>query len=466
MRSTTLPRLFHHGLLRLATPQRCRFLAMIKRREGWGFEQIRAYQEDRLREIVGYCWRHVPFYRAHWRGHLDDPRDIRTIEDLQQLPPVTRATFRERLPEFRSTDVSIKTTESRTGGSTAAPIVYRTTPYDDEMAWAQLYTGWTWAGWRLGEPFLAVGGQSIGVGIGDARTWKDWIVNRWSTSGSNITLDRTRHLARSAAFGKVTFICGYPNSIRELCERLAELGTRPPRLRGVVCTAEVMLPEVRARIAEVLGVPVFDQWGLNDGAQHACEGPDHDGLHVSFHRGILEIVGDTNQQIMEPGNAGHGLATSLTNFATPFVRYETGDRLHWHSFAPAPSGIAWPRIGTVEGRIGDVIHLSTGRSIPMPGLTLVMRWMDGLRRYQFIQTGPDAVTVRLERGPDCRLSEEETRDFLRKHIADDVAWTIIWGPPELTPSQKLLVIRNDWLRRQGLSRPPRPHSVSEVSDAR
>jgi len=52
------------------------------------------------------------------------------------------------------------------------------------------------------------------------------------------------------------------------------------------------------------------------------------------------------------------------------------------------------------------------------------------------------------------LSEEETLAFLRKRIAPEVDWSIVWGEPELTRNGKLLVIRNDWLRNQGLTRPP------------
>jgi phenylacetate-CoA ligase len=447
--------LLHNALIRTARAERFRLFRLVKSHEGWGPEAIRAYQEKMLRDVIRDCWDHVPFYRRHWKGHLDDPRDVRTLDDLQGLPIVTRQAFRENLAELITTDASVEHTEARTGGSTASPIIYRTTRYDDEYSWAQLYCGWTWAGWRVGEPFLAVGGESIGVGLADRRSWRDWVINRWATSGSNITLERARHLAALPAFGRVTLIYGYPNSIRELCERLAELRVRPPKLRGVVCTAEVMLPQVRARIAEVLGgVPVLDQWGLNDGAQHGCESGEGQGLHVSFHRGILEVVDDNHRQIRSVRTPGRGLATSLTNRATPFVRYETGDQIHWHSFDAAPSGVAWPRIGPIEGRIGDVIHLPSGRSIPMPGLTLVMRWFDDLKHYQFIQTGPNAVTVRLEREPSCSYSDAEAIDFLKQRIARDVDWTVVWGEPELTRNGKMLVIRNDWLRSQGLDRPP------------
>lgn len=90
----------------------------------------------------------------------------------------------------------------------------------------------------------------------------------------------------------------------------------------------------------------------------------------------------------------------------------------------------------------------------MPGLTLVMRWMEGLHAYQFIQTAPNAVTARLQRGPSFSMTGDEVIAYLRSKIADEVQWTIVWDAPELTRNSKVLIIRNDWLRAQGLSRPP------------
>jgi phenylacetate-CoA ligase len=329
------------------------------------------------------------------------------------------------------------------------------TRHDEEMAWAQMYTAWNWAGWRVGDPFLAVGGESVGVGLGDNRTWKDWIVNRWVSSGSNLTLERTKKLAASPHFHRYRFLYGYPSAIRELCDLLNVIGDRPRSLKGVVCTAEVMRPEVRKDISRYLGgVPVHDQYGMNDGGLFAAERAEGAGLYVFFVRSVLEIVDDSGRQITEMGRSGRALATCLTNYATPFVRYETGDQLHWHSPDTPASGIRWPRIGQVDGRTGDVIYLTSGRRIAMPGLTLVMRWIEGLRQYQFIQSGPNSVTVRLERGADFALSETEVVNYLRTKISDEIDWKIVWGGPELTQNQKVLIIRNDWLRSQGLRRPP------------
>jgi phenylacetate-CoA ligase len=448
-----LPGFMHRALIGLAVPDRLKALAMVERRLAWGPAQILSYQEEQLRQTIAYCWTHVPFYRAHWADAIRGPGDITGIADLTKLPLLTKAHVREHMADLCSREPGLVSSEARTGGSTGSPVIFRMTPQDEQLQWAQMYIGWQWAGWQLGDPFLIVGGESVGIGLTDKRSRKDWVMNRWVSSGSNLTLERTRALVAAPHFDRIRLIYGYPNSIRELGEFLQQLGVRPRALRGIVCTAEVMRPEVRERIAQLYGVDrVLDQWGLNDGGMHACEAPEQDGLHLSFHRGILEILDDQGAQIHAPAVSGRAIVTTIANPAMPFIRYDCGDRVHWHNAAPAAS-CAWPRIGPVDGRAGDVIYLPTGRSIPMPGLTLVMRWLQGLRSYQFIQTAPDQVTVRLLLEPGVAMPQQAVVDFLRERISRDLQWTVQWAEPELTRNGKLLIIKNDWLRSQGMDRP-------------
>ncbi|MTW21193.1 phenylacetate--CoA ligase family protein [Allochromatium palmeri] len=443
--------LFHRSMISIAAPRRVQLMRMIQGRIGWNASQVREFQEQRLRETIRYCWDFVPYYREKWQGYLSRPEDITCIADLERLPILTKDEYRSNRNLLEAAAPNLKCSEGRTGGSTGKPILYQTCHEDEETAWGQMYTGWSWAGYRLGDPFLVIGGESIGVGLSDRRTKKDRVMNRWVTSGSNITLERVRHFSTSPIFKKIRFIYGYPNSIREYGEQLHRLGIRFPYLRGIVCTAEVMTDETRSRIHECFGaeVRILDQWGMFDGGIQGCESIEHNGLHVHFHSGMLEIVDDDGKQISEPNKVGRGLATSFTNTCTPFVRYDTGDMVHWLEDTPYASGVRWPRIGPVDGRTGDVIYLPSGRSIPMPGLTLVMRWIDDLYQYQFIQTGPQAVEARLNPGPGFAMSKDEIERFLRARISDEIDWTIALGPPQLTPNGKLLIIRNDWKRNQG-----------------
>lgn len=434
-------------------PIRCFYFTLMQRRQFWSLHRIKRYQERKLRKMIRYCWDYVPCYREYWKTVIADPREIQTIEDLQKLPIIKKEDIRNELECLSTKSKWVFSKEARTGGSTGQPIIFKMTRMDEEIAWAQMYVGWARAGYKIGDPFLIVGGESVGVGLGDKRIWRDRLLSRWVSSGSNITRDRVIALTRSRHFNEVRLIYGYPTAIREICEHLDELGIRPAKLKGVVTTAEPLRPEVRDRIKAVLEVGnVLDQWGLNDGGLHASEGSEEDGLHVSFHRGILEIVDEGGGQINEIGKVGRGIGTTLTNFATPFIRYDTGDQLHWKTFDRSQSGITWARIGPVDGRTGDVIYLPD-KTITMPGLTLVMRWIEGLLEYQFIQTGPNDIKVNLKRGGSFVLSEDEVRAYLKNKIDQNVNWTIKWNAAERTGNDKVLIVRNDWLRRRGLDRP-------------
>jgi phenylacetate-CoA ligase len=83
---------------------------------------------------------------------------------------------------------------------------------------------------------------------------------------------------------------------------------------------------MRENIENTFGCDIYDGYGLNDGGVGAYECSEHSGLHIDMERSIMEIVDKKGHQ-MEDG-VGSILATSLYNYAMPFIRYETGDLGH------------------------------------------------------------------------------------------------------------------------------------------
>jgi phenylacetate-CoA ligase len=424
---------------------------LLESRLDWSPEKVRAYQDRKLREVIRYCWLHVPYYRDKWRGYLARPEDIRGVSDLPSLPILTKEEVRANQDRLKSTAPGVRFNAGRTGGSTGQPISFFLTPYDEQLAWAQMYLGWRRAGYRFGMPFLVIGGESVGIGDWDKRTRNDRILNRWVTSGSNITPKRVANFFTLPQASRMRFLYGYPNAIAAFGRQMRELGHGLPALVGIVCTAEVMTATLRQEIKDVYGVKrVLDQYGLNDGGLHAVDSDEEDGLFLSPFRGILEVLDDQDKVVVEPGVKGRALATAISNPAMPFIRYDTGDYIAWHSPKSRSAVCRWPSIAPVEGRMGDVMALPSGRVIAMPGLTLVMRWLEGINQYQFVQTGPRQVEVRLDPLEGSELSMDDTLAFLRNRISDEIEWKVVLAKPLLTQNGKLLVLRNDWMRRQGM----------------
>ena len=83
-------------------------------------------QERRLRALVRVVAARSPFYREYFRESGVNPRSIRTLEDLPQLPLLTRDHLLERIDDLRVYPRRLMWT-ARSSGTSGRPIgVYRT----------------------------------------------------------------------------------------------------------------------------------------------------------------------------------------------------------------------------------------------------------------------------------------------------------------------------------------------------
>ena len=63
-------------------------------------DEIRRFQEERLRETVAYVAAHSPYYKALFEREGIDPASIRTLDDLRRLPLTTKEDLQLHGEEF------------------------------------------------------------------------------------------------------------------------------------------------------------------------------------------------------------------------------------------------------------------------------------------------------------------------------------------------------------------------------
>ena len=63
-------------------------------------EEIKAYQESRLAEELLYLQNHSRFYQHLFQAHHIDIQQIKTIEDLQQIPVTTKTDLQLHNEDF------------------------------------------------------------------------------------------------------------------------------------------------------------------------------------------------------------------------------------------------------------------------------------------------------------------------------------------------------------------------------
>ncbi len=145
-------------------------------------------------------------------------------------------------------------------------------------------------------------------------------------------------------------------------------------------TSEVLSGDQREKIGSVLGCPVINEYGANDGGLMAYECPSG-GLHI-FEEAIL----------FNTKSDGEVLLTDLHNYAMPLVNYELGDRIRFREGICA-CGRTLRMIEEIEGRTGDYILKSNGQMLNNAFFDYVVRdlvrigFAENILKYKVIQKG-------------------------------------------------------------------------------
>lgn len=63
-------------------------------------QEIKLFQEEKLRELLTYLENHSPFYQKLFREHHISIGDIRTLEDLHKIPTTTKNDLQQYNHDF------------------------------------------------------------------------------------------------------------------------------------------------------------------------------------------------------------------------------------------------------------------------------------------------------------------------------------------------------------------------------
>ncbi len=168
-------------------------------------------------------------------------------------------------------------------------------------------------------------------------------------------------------------------------------------LKAVMAISEQLTPGMRAFVERRFGVPVHQNYGLNEiGIVAArCEAGRY---HVHSEHCVVEII-DENGRASAPGETGRIIVTGLTNTAMPLLRYDTGD------LAQAAAGECFcnrtlPSFGEIAGRYSRVAYLPDRSVAPFITLrdaieNMSVDLMHGLREFQIHQFRDRSIELRL-----------------------------------------------------------------------
>jgi phenylacetate-CoA ligase len=372
-------------------------------------------------EIINKAaYANVPYYRRAFRERKLMPDDIKTKEDLHKLPILTKDIIRKRFSDLKAVNFdSWKPWLSKTGGSTGEPLKFYITKTNISVGWACNFRGWEWAGYKLGDRCVTLGGSSI-VPTQKPRFSKRlrYVMER-NLPLSAVSMNKkvmNQYVEKIREF-KPKFIREYPSAMYVFAEHLKEAGIDDIKTNAIFTTAEVLYPIQRKAIENQFGCRVFDGYGARDGGPNAMECSEHRGLHVSVESVVIEFAKD--DETVSSGESGKMLCTDLFNYAMPFIRYAVGD-VGTPTDELCQCGRGLPLIKSIEGRTTDIIEFGNGTVLSGPAFTLLFKEFD-IEQYQIVQTARNRLLIKIVKG--IKYTEKDTNyilDIIRRHVGEDV----------------------------------------------
>ncbi len=375
-------------------------LAALERSQWWPVEQLRALQLLKLRWLATHSFQQSPLYRRLWTEAGVWPEDIRSLDDVQQLPVVDKATLRAAFPDqvlARNVDPA-ELAPYTSSGSTGEPFRFTMTRREKGLRWAVMFRCWAWAGLRQGVRYVNLMGEHAHGSLqgGARQMWEQRLTQMLHIPAFAVHDQRLDDVIDQIVRFRPRLLRSYPATAHRLATALAERGIDLP-LAAVLTTGEVLHPFQRAAIEAQFRCQVYDAYG-GDGMDVAFQCGHSTGYHINAEAVLVEVLDDAGRPA-PPGQQGRIVLTNLNNLAMPFVRYAIGDLGSLRS-EPCPCGRGLPLLDHVAGRSSDQLVLPGGRALLMWFFTTLFRQTPGIDAFQVRQTAPDRIVITLAPGRD------------------------------------------------------------------
>ena len=362
--------------------------------------QLKGLQKT-LRRVWG-CdwWRDL----LHKRG-MSDPQDVKSLDDLRNLPFLTKEDFREAYPLKMSTVDRKELLEFHmSSGSTGTPVVMAYTK-NDLNQWADTMARcFTMAGLEAGDTFQIM--PTFGLfngGFGCYHGCRK--AGLFCVPASSGNTERQIKLMRDFRVKGFCSVVSYVPRIIEKLDADASGDHDIPSLRVGVFGSETFSDEMRKKIENRLHIECFDIYGMTETGGIGTTGQDcsaHAGIHVWDDYYITEIIDPATGKNVPDGEYGEVVFTSLSREAMPIIRYRTHDISRIVSREKCACGRTHVRIDRITGRTDDMLIVKGVNFYPRQVEQALMEIPGVKDEFQIIleeHNGMTDVTINVEAEP-------------------------------------------------------------------
>ncbi|MBE0535424.1 MAG: phenylacetate--CoA ligase family protein [Phycisphaerae bacterium] len=394
----------HYAIKRVLGPFRMR-RRWLDKTQWYDEERLDQIQLNCLKRLVRHCYKTVPYYRKLMDKKHIRPECVRTLQDIQLFPVLSKQDVLAAGDSLVSTRYpKWMLRHAHTGGTTGTPMDIYRNPFSVGTEHAFVRRQWTWAGIGLHDSCAYLTGRIVApADRTDGRLYAyDPFARELILSTYHLSAETAKeYLQAMKAYG-VDGIVGYPSSVFLLARRCLD-GCFDIKLKAALTSSETITETMRQTISSAFGCGVFDFYGSAERVCyiHTCE---RGRYHIVPEYGRTELI---PEGVSDPSRC-RVIATGFWNYAMPLIRYDTGDVVV-KSEQPCRCGRAFPVVESIEGRQGDVIRTPSRRELGCAVLTHLLYGTANIVESQIIQDRLDRIVI--EYVPSEQFAPKDLKAF-------------------------------------------------------
>ncbi len=363
-------------------------------------DELSALQLKRLQSTLRHAYANSPVYRAKFDAAGVHPDDCRSLADLAKFPFTTKHDLRDSYP-FGMLAVPREQCVRlhASSGTTGKPTVVAYTRNDVDMWSACVARSIRAAGARPGDLVHV----SYGYGLFTGGLGAHYGAEKLGLTVVPFGGGQTERQVQLIVDFKPDIIMVTPSYMLAIADEFEKQGLSPAEssLRTGIFGAEPWTNDMRRAIEQRMGIDAVDIYGLSEvigpGVASECV-ETKDGPTVWEDHFYPEIIDPETGALLEDGQIGELVFTSLTKEALPIIRYRTRDLTR---LLPGTAR-SMRRMEKITGRSDDMMIVRGVNVFPTQIEELILKRAELAPHYQCILTregAMDALTVAVEVRP-------------------------------------------------------------------
>ena len=289
--------------------------------------KFQQFSLQRMKWSLQHAYDNVPHYKKSFDEQGVHPDDLQSLSDLAKFPFTTKSDLRDNYPfgMFATPREEVVRIHA-SSGTTGQPTVVGYTQNDVDM-WAHVIErSMRAAGLRKGDLLHNAYGYGLftgGLGVHGG-------AEKMGLAVVPISGGMTPRQVQLIEDFQATGITVTPSYMLSILDEYHAQGRDPKKspLKVGIFGAEPWTNAMREEIEEAFDMHAVDIYGLSEvlGPGVACECVEtKDGLHIWEDHFYPEIIDPETGEVLEDGELGELVFTSLSKEAFPIIRYRTRD---------------------------------------------------------------------------------------------------------------------------------------------